>query len=207
MPDDRLTMIDYGGSNLRSVYKAFEAVGIVPKVTEEAEEVLQANRLVLPGVGAFGAGMEGLQRRGLCSAIRQAIGAGTPFLGICLGMQLLFEESEEMGRHRGLGVIKGRVVRFKEGDLKVPHMGWNQIEFGRPHVLLSGVPHGSHVFFVHSYYCQPTQPHEVIAETRYGRPFASIVGRENIFGIQFHPEKSQKVGLQILHNFATADHG
>jgi glutamine amidotransferase len=135
-------------------------------------------------------------------AIRQAVDRGVPILGICLGMQLLFEESEEMGHHRGLDLIAGRVVRFDGRELKVPHMGWNQIEFDRRHELLSGVPSGSHVFFLHSFCCRPDNPQEVIAETQYGGSFASVVGRENVYGIQFHPEKSQKVGLQIIQNFA-----
>lgn len=204
-----ITMIDYGGSNLRSVQKAFEAVGVEVDVTPDPDLVVRARRLVLPGVGAFPAGMEGLKARGLDEAITQAVAAGIPLLGICLGMQLLFDESEEMGRHAGLGLLTGRVVRFDgcaigpEGrGLKVPHMGWNQIEHPGTHPLLAGVPSGSHAYFVHSYYCAPSQATDVIATAEYDLRFAAIAGRGHILGIQFHPEKSQAVGLRILKNFA-----
>ena len=229
-----ITLIDYGGSNLRSVQKAFEFVGAPVQVSADAEVVCQAEKLVLPGVGAFSAGMAGLRRSGLDAAVREAAERGVLLLGICLGMQLLFEESDEMGRHKGLGLIPGQVVRLGEerrekrevrrekreerkrksdlacssplvprpAILKVPHVGWNQISHDGNHVLLRGVPSDAHAYFVHSYYCQPADPENIIAYTDYGRAFASVVGRDNVYGIQFHPEKSQKVGLQILHNFA-----
>lgn len=203
-----ITMIDYGGSNLRSVQKAFEAVGIAVDVTESPDEVGRARRLVLPGVGAFQAGMIGLKSRGLDEAIIRAVESGIPLLGICLGMQLLFDESEEMGLHAGLGLLPGRVVRFDgrktppfERELKVPHMGWNQIEHAGTHPLLDGVPSGSHAYFVHSYYCAP-EAADTLATADYGVRFAAIAGRGHILGIQFHPEKSQAVGLRILANFA-----
>lgn len=205
-----ITMIDYGGSNLRSVAKAFEAVGACVIATADPDEVRRAARLVLPGVGAFGAGIAALRARGLVEATIEAASRGVPLLGICLGMQLLFDESEEMGQHAGLGLLPGRVVKFdgqgtsSDGHrLKVPHMGWNQINHDQQHPLLAGVPTGSHAYFVHSYYCAPDDPVVTMATVDYGGPFAAIVGRGHLFGIQFHPEKSRNVGLRILRNFAT----
>ena len=198
-----ITLIDYGGSNLRSVQKAFEFVGAPVQVTADAGVVRQAEKLVLPGVGAFGAGTAALRQRGLDTAVGEAAERGVLLLGICLGMQLLFDESNELGRYRGLGLIPGQVTRFvpRPSILKVPHMGWNQISHNGSKPLLRGVPSGAHAYFVHSYYCQPANPESIIADTDYGRLFASIVGRDNVYGIQFHPEKSQMVGLQILRNF------
>jgi len=225
-----LTMIDYGGSNLRSVQKAFEAVGTQVDVTADPAVVLKAQRLILPGVGAFKAGMAGLKQRGLDEAIREAAAGGVPLLGICLGMQLLFEQSSEMGRHEGLGLIPGQVIGFpgygpppvqpgedlsehlpqerlaprdrRTGVLKIPHMGWNQVEHEGRHPLLDGVLSQSYAYFVHSFYCFPADPDSVIAWTEYGVRFASIVGHGRILGIQFHPEKSQQTGLRIIRNFA-----
>ncbi len=198
-----ITMIDYGASNIRSAQKAFEAVGATVTVTSDPEIVHQAIKLVLPGVGAFGAGMEALRERGLDTAVSEASARGVPLLGICLGMQFLFEASDEMGKHLGLALIPGLVTKFDLADqgLKVPHMGWNQVEYEADHPLLAKVPSGSHTYFVHSYYCAPSRPEHVIARTTYGNPFVSVVGRDNVFGIQFHPEKSQKRGLQLIHNF------
>lgn len=203
-----ITVIDYGGSNLRSALKALEFVGGDIHVTEEPAAVLQAEKLVLPGVGAFGSGMAAIRARELEDAMREAAGAGTPLLGICIGMQFLFEASEEMGEHRGLGLLSGRVVRFPRQvsagqSLKVPHMGWNEIVHDGRHPLLAGVPSGAHGYFVHSYYCRPDRVDEIVATTEYGLAFASVVGRDNVMGIQFHPEKSQSVGLRILRNFVT----
>ncbi len=212
MTHQRVTMIDYGGSNLRSAQKAFEYVGAEVVVTTDPDVVARADKLVLPGVGAFCPGMEALNDRGLSAAARSAAIAGVPMLGICLGMQFLFDISEEMGEHQGLGLVPGRVVRFDpvaaDGQtgadaLKVPHMGWNEIHHDGSHPLLAGVPSGAHGYFVHSYYCEPEQDGDVIARTDYGLAFASIVGRDNVLGIQFHPEKSQSVGLRILSNFVT----
>lgn len=207
-PNAAITVIDYGGSNLRSALKALEFVGGKVHVTEDPEVVLRAEKLVLPGVGAFGAGMAAIRARSLEEATREAAVAGTPLLGICIGMQFLFEASEEMGEHRGLGLLPGRVVRFphtvaSEQSLKVPHMGWNEIAHDGRHPLLAGVPSGAHGYFVHSYYCQPDAAEVIVATTDYGLPFASVVGRDNVMGIQFHPEKSQSVGLRILRNFVT----
>ncbi len=198
-----ITMIDYGASNIRSAQKAFEFLGARVKLTADPAVVAKAGKLVLPGVGAFGAGMAAIRARDLESAIRKAAKRGIPLLGICLGMQFLFEQSDEMGEHAGLSLIPGEVTRFKlnGSGLKVPHMGWNQIEHMDNHPLLRDVPSGAHAYFVHSYYCAPANSDHIIATTQYGRSFTSIVGYEKIFGIQFHPEKSQKRGLQILQNF------
>lgn len=196
-----ITMVDYGIGNLRSVQKAFEHLGAAVSLTDDPRAISEAEKLVLPGVGAFASGMAALHQRSLIAPLLSAASTGTPLLGICLGMQLLFEESEEMGRHRGLALLPGRVVRFSGDSLKVPHMGWNQIEHSGDHPLLDGVPSGAHAYFVHSYYCLPADPGSVIAETEYGRRFAAIAGVERVVGIQFHPEKSQDVGLRILRNF------
>ncbi|GAB4267754.1 MAG: imidazole glycerol phosphate synthase subunit HisH [Candidatus Promineifilaceae bacterium] len=212
-----ITMIDYGGSNIRSVQKALEYVGAQTRITANPEDILRAEKLVLPGVGAFGAGMTALRERGLDTAVTQAAQQNIPLLGICLGMQFLFDESNEMGTHKGLGLIPGQVTRFPEKSpmalnapasrtanrqsLKIPHMGWNQIEHGETHPLLASIPSGSYAYFVHSYYCLPANPDDGLAFTDYGLRFTSIVGHGRIFGIQFHPEKSQQVGLRILQNF------
>lgn len=200
-------MIDYGIGNVRSVQKALEYVGAEVALAADPEAIRTAGRLVLPGVGAYGAGMAALRERDLVEAIQEAAGRGAPLLGICLGMQLLFDESEEMGHHKGLGLLRGRVARFPAQELKVPHVGWNEIEHDGNHPLLAGVPAGSHAYFVHSYYCIPADPTAVIARTTYGLPFAAIAGRENVAGIQFHPEKSQHVGLRILRNFVAVGRG
>ena len=208
---DLITLIDYGGSNLRSVQKALEVVGARPVVTADPDVVRQAARLVLPGVGAFGAGMAALRARGLAAAAREAVEAGALLLGICLGMQFLFDESDEMGRHEGLGLIPGRVARFPADlraagrPVKVPHVGWNGIDPVGAHPLLVGVAPGAHAYFVHSYICVPLDAADVLAYADYGEPFAAVVGRGRVFGIQFHPEKSQRVGLRILSNFATME--
>ena len=199
-----VTMIDYGIGNVRSVQKALEHVGADVLLTADPEAIRTAGRLVLPGVGAFGAGMAALRERGLADAIKEAAEQGTPLLGICLGMQLLFEESEELGKHRGLALLPGWVVRFPVNHLKVPHVGWNQIEHDGEHPLLQGVPSGAYAYFVHSFYCAAADPDDVIASTEYGLRFPAIVGRGNVAGIQFHPEKSQHIGLRILRNFVEA---
>jgi glutamine amidotransferase len=196
-----ITMIDYGLGNLRSVQKALEYVGASVQLTDDPALVRAAKKLVLPGVGAFGAGIAALHARGLANAIREAVGQGTPILGICLGMQFLFDESSEMGQHQGLGLLPGRVVRFPQNGLPVPHMGWNQVQHDGTHPLLDGVPAGAYAYFVHSYHCQPANPADLIATTDYGQPIAAITGRGHILGIQFHPEKSQHTGLRILHNY------
>lgn len=196
-----VTMVDYGIGNLRSVQKALEYVGARVTLTGDPDEVRRARKLILPGVGAFGAGMDALQLRGLVRPIIEAVAEGKPLLGICLGMQLLFDESEELGQHKGLGMIPGRVLRFPGAGLPVPHMGWNQIEHDGSHSLLAGVPDGAHAYFVHSYYCEPLAPDVCVGSTHYGERFAAVVGCDQTFGLQFHPEKSQHIGLRILENF------
>ena len=197
-----ITMIDYGASNLRSAQKAFEFVGAEVLVTERPVDVGQAEKLVLPGVGAFGTGMAALRERKLIEPIQDAVARGIPLLGICVGMQFLFECSEEMGQHEGLSVMAGKVVRFRRSDLKVPHMGWNELVLRQEnHPLLQDVPAGAYTYFVHSYHCQPTRTDSIVAHTDYGAPIAAIVGHNNVYGIQFHPEKSHRVGLRIIKNF------
>jgi glutamine amidotransferase len=195
-----IVIVDYGVGNLRSVQKAFQKVGFDAEITESPQRVLDASAVVLPGVGAFGEAMASLERLNLVDSLRTAA-ADRPFMGICLGQQLLFDESEEMGRHSGLGILAGKVLRFS-GSLKVPHMGWNQIRQVRPSPLFAGVNDGGFAYFVHSYYVAPRDPAVILAETDYGVSFASIVGRGRLFGLQFHPEKSQDVGLTMLANFA-----
>lgn len=199
-----LAIVDYGMGNLRSVQKGFERVGFAAEITRDADRIRRAPGVVLPGVGAFGACMENLSAFGLVDGVVEVIRRGTPFLGICLGLQLLFEESEEFGPVAGLGVLPGRCVRFREnGDplFRVPHMGWNQIRKRRAVPHLDGVEDGSFVYFVHSYYVIPLDSELIATTTDYGGDFVSAVARDNVFACQFHPEKSQSVGLQILRNF------
>ena len=194
-----IAVVDYGIGNLGSVTKAFRRTGAEVQLTGDPEALRRADALVLPGDGAFGAAMAEIERRDLAPVLGEAVEAGRPLLGICIGMQLFFEQSEEHGRHRGLGLLPGRVRRF-EGDLPVPHMGWNRLRVRRPHPVLEGVPDGAHVYFVHSYYCDA--PDEVvIAASDYGREFAAVVGRGSLLGVQFHPEKSQEVGLRMVAAF------
>ncbi len=196
-----IAIVDYGMGNLRSVYKAFEKVGAEARVIQSPRDLTGAQGVVLPGVGAFGQAMENLHAAGWVEPLRDACARGTPFIGICLGMQLLFDSSEEMGQHAGLGILPGDVKRFA-GNLKVPQMGWNQIYIRQPSPLLADVADGSYAFFVHSYYCAPRDSSVILATTDYGIEFASMVGRANVLGAQFHPEKSQAVGLKMLENFA-----
>jgi len=202
-----IAIIDYGMGNLRSVQKAFEKVGYEARVTSDPQVVLEAERIVLPGVGAFRDCIRNLEEGGFIEPILRVIREGRPFLGICLGLQLLFTESEEFGLHRGLDVIPGRVVRFADGlkdgdeDLKVPHMGWNQLAVKRRPPALAGIPDGANFYFVHSYYVKPDDPSVVATTTDYGGEFCSSVWKDNIVATQFHPEKSQEKGLVILKNF------
>ena len=197
-----IAIVDYGMGNLRSVQKGFERVGHAAEVTRDPERIATAPAVVLPGVGAFGACMENLTALGLVEPVRRAIAAGRPFLGICLGMQLLFDESEEFGPVRGLGILPGRVARFPAAaDRPVPHMGWNQLAVRQAVPPLAGIDDGSYVYFVHSYYPVPSDPRVIATTTAYGCEFASSVAWENVFACQFHPEKSQRVGLRILENF------
>jgi glutamine amidotransferase len=199
-----IVIVDYGIGNLRSVQKALERVGATAVVTSDPAALDRAQGVILPGVGAFGDGMAHLRRRGLFEPVLGQARTGKPLLGICLGMQLLFDESEEMGQQQGLGLLPGRVVRFPEGELKVPHIGWNQLQMAAPRpemALLEGIKDGAYAYFVHSYYPVPDEPGDLLATTEYGIEFASVVGRGAIWGAQFHPEKSQDVGLRLLKNF------
>jgi glutamine amidotransferase len=198
-----LAVIDYGAGNLRSVLHALKHLGAENvRVARDPWDLRGAKKIILPGVGAFGAGMQKLREQSLVQPICDAVHAGTPYLGICLGMQFLFECSDEMGDHEGLNLLPGRVTRFPpQNELKIPHMGWNQFTQHQRSVLLRSVAPEGHAYFVHSYYCEPLNPEHVVATVDYGVRFTAIVQHENIFGVQFHPEKSQRTGLQILSNF------
>jgi len=202
MPGNSPTVIvDYGMGNLRSVEKALAAVGGLPVISDAPAIIRGCARLILPGVGAFGDAMENLRRSGVEHAVREACEAGKPILGLCLGLQLLFTLSEEFGSHRGLGMIPGKVRKFEEPGLRVPHVGWNQIESPSADPLLKGIPEGSYFYFVHSYYVEPEDSRDAIGWTSYGRRFCSIARRGKVWGAQFHPEKSQDAGKQLLRNF------
>jgi glutamine amidotransferase len=202
-----IAIIDYGMGNLRSVQKGFEKVGFDAVVTADPRVLLEADKIVLPGVGAFRDCMHNLEQGGFVEPLIKVIQDGRPFLGICLGLQLLFTESEEFGLHKGLGVIPGRVVRFPDGmvengeKLAVPHMGWNQISFNGSSPVFEGVEEGANVYFVHSYYVKPDDQSLVATTTSYGIDFCSSIRKNNIVATQFHPEKSQEIGLKILKNF------
>jgi glutamine amidotransferase len=199
-----IALIDYGAGNVRSVHKALEAVGADVQITRDPGLTLTADKVVLPGVGAFGDCMAGLRRAGLVDALHRVAQMGKPLLGICVGMQVLFGEGEELGFHAGLGLLPGRVVRFADdlaaNGYKIPHTGWNQIEPIAQDPLFDDLPSGAWAYFNHAYYCQ-ARPEQILAVTDYGLAFPSVVGQGQIHGIQFHPEKSQQVGLHILRNF------
>ena len=202
---NEIILIDAGTGNLRSVQKALETIGASVERTDDPNKVLSGKKVVLPGVGAFGDFMSGLRARRLENAVKEIALRGVPLLGICVGMQALFEVGEEMGQHQGLGLLEGKVVRFAESlSVKIPHTGWNQIETKKESLLFNQVNDGAYVYFNHSYYCQPVRSSDMVATTEYGINYACTVTRENIFGVQFHPEKSQAVGLQILKNFVEA---
>lgn len=199
-----ITIIDYGMGNLRSVEKAFDKLGAEARVSSAPADIDQSDKVVLPGVGAFGAAMQNLTDAGLTGPILNAIESGKPFLGICLGLQLLFEESLEMGSYKGLGVLRGKVVRFEDKeDLRIPHIGWNRLEVRRQPPHLRGVDAQAMVYFVHSYYVVPEDDSIVATVTDHGVGFASAVWKDNVFATQFHPEKSSSVGLGILKNFVS----
>lgn len=215
-----LCIIDYGIGNLRSIEKAFEAVGADVVRSDNPKDIKAADRIVLPGVGAFGACADEINRRRLVEPILEAAASGKPFLGVCVGMQLLFEASIEMGVHKGLGILPGQVVKFNPSyqpepafagpdaaeaiheTIKVPHMGWNTIETTRKDVLLEGLPTPAYFYFVHSYHVVTDNPTDVLGATHYGTSFPAIVQRNNVYGVQFHPEKSHDNGLKVLRNFA-----
>jgi imidazole glycerol-phosphate synthase subunit HisH len=200
-----IAIIDYGMANLRSVQKAFEQVGTPAEIITRPEEIDAADKIVLPGVGAFKDAIATLREQGLAELIIRHIDRGKPFLGICLGLQMLFDVGYEDGEHRGLGVLQGQCIRFDVDarlGLKVPHMGWNQLDICRPSPLFRDLPAGCGVYFVHGYHVVPADPSVIATTTHYGGRFVSSIRRENVYATQFHPEKSQKVGLQILANFA-----
>jgi glutamine amidotransferase len=196
-----IAIIDYGVGNLRSVEKAFAATGCEAIVSSDEKDLRAARKLVLPGVGAFGACMRALSERGFDRLVSERVREGTPLLGVCVGMQMLFEESEEFGSTPGLALLPGRVRRFSD-ELVVPHVGWNRIQQRQSHALFDDVADGSFFYFVHSYYCEPADQSVVAGETEYGLSYASVVAKDNVCGVQFHPEKIQDAGLRLLRNFA-----
>jgi len=208
-----IAIIDSGIANLRSVQKAFERIGADARIVDDPRGLAEASGIVLPGVGAFRDGIAKLEAGGFVEPLLRAIDGGKPILGICLGLHVLFSESEEFGRHKGLNVIDGRVVRFPDAcasgpggevaRLKVPHMGWNRVRIERPAPIFEGIPDGAYFYFVHSYYVIPEDPGVVAGTTEYGHRFTSVLWRDNLFACQFHPEKSQRLGLQLLKNFAS----
>ncbi|MFU1795319.1 imidazole glycerol phosphate synthase subunit HisH [Paenibacillus azoreducens] len=196
-----IAIADYGMGNLHSVSKAVERLGAEALITGDRTELLAASGIILPGVGAFGDAMRHLQESGLAEVMKETAASGKPLLGICLGMQLLFGSSEEHGQHEGLGILPGRVIRFPQGDYKVPHMGWNRLEFLQKNdPLLAGLAEG-HVYFVHSYHVLPEVESDLLAVTDYGQPVTAIVGRGQVYGMQFHPEKSGELGMELLGRF------
>ena len=197
-----IAVIDYGMGNLRSVEKAFQYLGHDAKIITDAGQLADADHLVLPGDAAFGDAMRNLREGGWDQRIHDHVDTGRPFLGICVGLQLMFGGSEEMGQHTGLGLLPGKCVRFPTSE-KVPQIGWNQIEQQTASPLLEGVEEGSFFYFVHSYYVEAEQETDQLATTDYGIQYTSIAGRDNVYGVQFHPEKSQKIGLRLLTNFAS----
>ena len=198
-----IAIIDYQMGNLRSVQKGFEKIGQEAQIVSDPQQLKAATKVVLPGVGAFGDAMQELTQRGFVDPLREWLEQDRPFLGICLGSQLLFDRSFEGGEHRGLGVLAGEVLRFDvPAPLKVPHMGWNELQLRKPAPILEGINSGDHLYFVHSYYVAPEDREVVAVEADYGGPFCAMVWRGQLFATQFHPEKSQQVGLQILENFS-----
>lgn len=198
----KIVIIDYGMGNLRNVQKGFEKIGFEARLTRNKNEIGRASAIVLPGVGAFKDCVENLEKYGLVEPLLRSIEKGKPYLGICLGLQILFSESEEFGSHKGLDLIQGKVVRFvPDPEHKVPHMGWNTIEKEKEGPMLQGIEGGDFFYFVHSYYVIPDKTQWISSFTTYGKPFVSSIWKENLFATQFHPEKSQQKGLRILENF------
>lgn len=203
-----IAIIDYDAGNMKSVEKALDHLGAKRCVTGDPDVILSADKVILPGVGSFGSAMEKLSERGLDRTVKEAAAKGTPLLGICLGLQMLFDSSEEAPGVPGLSILPGKIVKFpSDMGLKIPHMGWNSLKFPKKSILFSGIDEGSYVYFVHSYYLQAADRSAVAAESEYGVPFHAAVECGNIFGCQFHPEKSSDIGLSILKNFITAGRG
>ena len=199
-----IVVVDYGMGNLRSVSKALEKVGLDVKVSSDPKDVRDAEAIVVPGVGAFGDAIHNLQRFGLLEEIIKSIEKGKPYLGICLGLQILFEYGYEFGEHEGLGVLKGKVIRFPEKEgYKVPHMGWNQVWLKKTEGLFSDIKEGEFFYFVHSFYVVPEESEVIASITDYSVDFCSAIQKDNVWAVQFHPEKSQKAGLKLLENFKT----
>lgn len=199
-----IAIIDYGAGNLQSVKKAFDFIGAESVITDNPETIKNCDKILLPGVGSFGDAMESMSAKNLVEIIKEEALSGKPFLGICLGLQLLFEESEESPGVKGLGIFKGKIKKFStDMGLKIPHIGWNSLEAKQKDTLFKGIPENSYVYFVHSYYLHAENENEIATVTNYGIDFHSAVGKDNIFATQFHPEKSGDVGLQILRNFAS----
>ncbi len=196
-----ICLVDYGMGNLFSVEKALAAAGANVAIVSAPDRVRGADAVVLPGVGHFAKGIENLRAAGLDKAVADFISTGRPFLGICLGMQILMEESEEAPGRRGIGIFKGRVLKFPKSSMKVPQMGWNSVKLRQDNPIIRGIPDNSHFYFVHSYYVSPDDPSVVAGQTEYGIAFCSAIGSGNVFATQFHPEKSQNAGLRILRNF------
>lgn len=196
-----IAIIDYGMGNLRSIQKALEFLNYRAEVTDDKNRINDASAVILPGVGAFPRAMEELEKRDLIETVKKGVRSGKPFLGICLGMQILFEKSDEFGSSQGLGIVKGKVKRFSD-KLKIPHMGWNEIKLAIRPEILKDFPKQSFMYFVHSYYCVPEDKKIILTETVYGESFVSGIFQDNLIACQFHPEKSQKLGLEFLNNFA-----
>jgi len=203
MPEPlKVAVVDYDAGNTLSVTRALEKVGATVDLTPDPEAVLTADAVVLPGVGAFGDCMRKLRERGLDESCRQVFDAGTPFLGVCVALQIVFDASEETPGVAGLGLMPGNVVRFESEELKIPHIGWNELSLTREHPILEGLD-GEAFYFVHSYYPEPTEPADLVAEAEYGTRFCAAAGRENLLAVQFHPEKSSRAGLKLYENFLT----
>ncbi len=201
-----IAIIDYGAGNLQSVKKAFDFIGAESVITDDKNVIMSADKVLLPGVGSFGDAMKSMEEKGLVDTVKAFANSGKPFLGICLGLQLLFEESEESPGVKGLGIFKGKIQKFSNDmGLKIPHMGWNSISINQKDTLFKNVPENAYVYFVHSYYLLTENSEDVAATTNYGIDFHCAVGRKNVFATQFHPEKSGDVGLQILKNFASLE--
>ncbi len=201
-----IAIIDYGAGNLQSVKKAFDFIGAESVITDNPETINACDKILLPGVGSFGDAMDSMNKKGLVETVKQNALSGKPFLGICLGLQLLFEESEESPGVKGLGVFKGKIKKFSQDmGLKIPHIGWNSLKIKQKDTLFKGIPENSYVYFVHSYYLHAEDENEIATVTNYGIDFHSAVGKDNVFATQFHPEKSGDVGLRILRNFASME--